>query len=338
MPCSLPPGRLISAGSRFVAVHVLQMPELVCNSVRAFVEGEAACTAGDSCSSDDGVCTLPSRRATRKTQHFAHSAMTAARSTLHGAALASIGMGEEQKLRCASIFVSPMTLSIAGVGEDGTLVAAMAQRRTTVGGRAIERQTPLPCLPTVSEESASDDDFNPDQGRQLKPGKGGRPGRQHVEAGWDQRRKTQHKANGNVLEYHNGSRECSAPEHHIDRASAREHQAAMKPISSMSAQDMANGAVSACVSREAAQLSTIQVVPEAVYTRQASLSVSQLDLVCCPPDRIHDFHGPHSITRKVNGNGIGQHHCATYGDAGHAKHVCTNYATSAELSSSPYDM
>lgn len=301
--------------------------------------GEAACTVGDSSTSDDGVCTLPYEPTIRMTKHFAQSAMTAARSTLHGAALAIIGMGEEQKLRCASIFASPMALSTAGVGEDGTLVAEMAKRRTTVCSRAIERQSPRTSLPTVSEESGSNDGFSQEQHRHPKPVPGSSPGGQHVQACWVQRSKMQQKANARAPEHHHDNNECSALGHQIDRPSARNHQAAVKPMPSKSAQDIVSDAGSASVSREDAQLSTIQVVPEAVCTLQASLSVSQIDLVCRPPSHINHIHGPQSIARKLNDNGTGQGHCVTHGDAGHAKHDCNaHYAFSADSSSSPYDM
>lgn len=281
---------------------------------------------GASSSSDEAGSPPPSRRATFLTQSYVQSGVTSARSTLHAAALAGIGMGQQQKLRCASIFVSPMALSpaILDQGEDDTHAAAAARRRVTVANRLNE-----PRLPAVLEELDRKAAIDPDHSCRSEArdraadGKGGTAPR--GPRGKKRHHKTEHSDRDRTEDHHRTpAPDCSS-------AACKPAVSQLDPVSGGSSDMvMGGGDVPHGHDGEATQLSTIQVLPASAGIRQAARSVSQIELVS-PPSPLSPVPGSTSVHTAGGGRGDPCSFRPAQRSMGHAHDVFTNMAFSAEL-------
>lgn len=96
-----------------------------------------------------------------------HAALAKTRSSIHATALTSLGLGGNKKLRCASVFVSPMALGAMNLPESSERRITIAQeaaqrRRTTLASTGEANKNPL--FSNKNVKSSSEDDEDSTQG------------------------------------------------------------------------------------------------------------------------------------------------------------------------------
>eukprot|EP00892_Ulva_mutabilis_P005146 jgi/Ulvmu1/3002/UM015_0042.1 len=284
----------------------------------------------DSVSSAGGDQGPPVRRATFFSQQVIQTSVNTARSTVHGAALASIGMGAQHKLRCASIFVSPLALSptMLKQNDGAAYTAAVASGRVSVARKPDTQRRGLPLLPTLSEELEHDHNIapgSPDRGKSGKSGATGAPaGARHSDrrGGASHKHSRSHKGRRNRRDDEEGGRAQAAGPSKAAISQLDLLSQGSAPVATNS------GDYGAGSGPDATQLSTVRVVPAAAGLRQAARSVSQLELAAplSPLSPATGFYGMNSSGPQWPGHTQGPQAWP-----GHARDVVTNMAFSAEL-------
>lgn len=172
-----------------------------------------------------------------------------------------------------------MALSAAGLGEDGARMTTKVLRRTTVDGRKTDHGPRTPPLQALKEDTASGDGCAAEH-RGLHLGQHTLNDGQPLDTGRDYYWRLQNKVKAELQKHKRlKSRRDAAPDR---RANARKPPLSqLDLLANLAGKDMVYSSDQPAGSMgDTTQLSTVQVVPTESHTQQASLSVSQFDLVC----------------------------------------------------------